>query len=324
MRTVFWSMRHLLRLRSHGLFGVARSAARPSDLRGQGLDGRGAQVPGLAVAHATVPRLDFLVPHHQHVGDLLHLGLADLVAHLLVAVVHVRRAPRARRSSSAHLARVLVVPLGHRDDHRLHRRQPERERARVVLDQHAEEALQAAQQRAVDHDRLVRLAVLADVLELEAVRVVEVHLDGRALPGAVQRVLDLDVDLRPVEDALARDRPGTAGRATSSALLERRGRRSPTARRVPAGVRRARGEVDVVLGRSRRSPRMEVTKSSTRTISASSWSGRQKRCASSWVKPRTRMQAVQHARALEAVDRAQLRVAERQLAVAAQLRACRS
>ena len=74
-----------------------------------------------------------------------------------------------------------------RDDRRLHRRQPQRERARVVLDQHAEEALHRAEQRAVDHARPVLAAVLADVLEVEALGQVEVELDRRALPRAPQR-----------------------------------------------------------------------------------------------------------------------------------------
>ena len=45
-----------------------------------------------------------------------------------------------------------------------------RERSGVVLDEHAEEALDRAVQRAVHHQRLMALAVFADVLELEALR----------------------------------------------------------------------------------------------------------------------------------------------------------
>ena len=55
-----------------------------------------------------------------------------------------------------------------RQDHRLHRREPEGKVPAGVLDQDAHEALERAQDRAVDHDRPVLGAVLADVLEVEA------------------------------------------------------------------------------------------------------------------------------------------------------------
>ena len=49
----------------------------------------------------------------------------------------------------------------------------------------------------------MRLAILADVLELEALGHVEVELRRIQLPRSTQRVLDVDVDLRPVEGAFA-------------------------------------------------------------------------------------------------------------------------
>ena len=84
----------------------------------------------------------------------------------------------------------------------LHGREPDREGARVVLDQDAEEALHRAVQRAVHHHRLVRLAVLADVLEPEAARQGEIELHGGKLPQAADGVDQLHVDLRPVERGL--------------------------------------------------------------------------------------------------------------------------
>ena len=70
----------------------------------------------------------------------------------------------------------------------LHRREPRRERAGVVLDEDAEEALHAAEDRAVQHERL-RLGVLGGaVRHVEALRDVEVDLDRRSLPGAADRV----------------------------------------------------------------------------------------------------------------------------------------
>ena len=53
--------------------------------------------------------------------------------------------------------------IGITDD--LHRREPHRKRAGVVLDQNAEEALDRSVQRAMHHQRLMRFAVLGDVFE---------------------------------------------------------------------------------------------------------------------------------------------------------------
>ena len=80
--------------------------------------------------------------------------------------------------------RVLSLPVGDGQHDRLHRREPHRERAGVVLDQDAEEALDGAVERAVHHQRLVRLAVLADVLQAEAARQGEIELHGGELPRA--------------------------------------------------------------------------------------------------------------------------------------------
>ena len=93
--------------------------------------------------------------------------------------------------------------FGDRDHAHLRRGQPQRERARVVLDQDAEEAFQRAEERAVDHVRLMQRAVRADVRDAEAFRQVEVELDRGGLPFAADRVLDLQVDLRAVERAAA-------------------------------------------------------------------------------------------------------------------------
>ena len=77
------------------------------------------------------------------------------------------------------LARIGVGIGDDRRHHRLHRRQPHRKRACVVLYQDAEEALHGAVERPVHHQRLVRLAVLADVRDIKPLRQVEVDLHGR-------------------------------------------------------------------------------------------------------------------------------------------------
>ena len=85
----------------------------------------------------------------------------------------------------------------------MHRRQPHREGAGVVLNQHAEEALHRAEQCAVDHQRAVARAVGCHVFEFEPLRQVEVELHGRELPGAANGINQLDINLGPVENRLA-------------------------------------------------------------------------------------------------------------------------
>ena len=157
-------------------------------LTGTGADGDGA-------------RLHVAVAHHQHVGDLLQRGLADLLAHLLVAAVHLHAEALAVQLGGGGLG-VLGGAVGHGQDLDLHRRQPRGERTGKVLGDNADEALDGAQQRTVDHNGAVPLAVLADVLQLKAFGHLEVQLDGAALPGAAQRISQMEVQLRAVERAV--------------------------------------------------------------------------------------------------------------------------
>src|SRR4051794_9097668 len=47
--------------------------------------------------------------------------------------------------------------------------------------------------------------IVASVLKLEPLRQVEIELNGAQLPYAADRVLDLDIDLRPVKGRFALD-----------------------------------------------------------------------------------------------------------------------
>ena len=62
------------------------------------------------------------------------------------------------------------MAVGDRDDDGLDRRQPEREGTREMLDEDPDEALERAVDRPVDGDRALRLAVLVDVGQVEALR----------------------------------------------------------------------------------------------------------------------------------------------------------
>ena len=89
------------------------------------------------------------------------------------------------------------------EDPRLDWRKPSRESPAVILGEDADEALNRAKDDPVEHNRLDLLPVLVDVIAAEAMGEVDVKLDGPALPGSVHRVLQLEVELRPVEGPVA-------------------------------------------------------------------------------------------------------------------------
>jgi hypothetical protein len=93
--------------------------------------------------------------------------------------------------------------LGNRQHPHLLGRQPGRELALEVLDQHAHESLHRSERRTVDHHRPVRLVVGAGVAQVEPLGQVVVHLHRAELPLAADHVLHHEVDLRPVERGLA-------------------------------------------------------------------------------------------------------------------------
>ena len=126
----------------------------------------------------TVGRRRSSSPTTSTYGHLLQLRRPDPLAERLVGVDEVGAAP-APRSRPATTSAYSSCAVGDRQDAHLHRREPRRERAGVVLEQHPEESLDRAEQGAVQHDRAVAVVVGADVLELEALGVVEVELDRR-------------------------------------------------------------------------------------------------------------------------------------------------
>ena len=90
-----------------------------------------------------------------------------------------------------------------RYDCNLIRIEPERESALEVLCDDADETLERTEDGSVDNDRHLLSAVLVDICELEVMRELEVELDCTALPLTAKSILDLKVDLRAVERAVA-------------------------------------------------------------------------------------------------------------------------
>jgi hypothetical protein len=148
------------------------------------------------------PGFDLAIAEYQHVGDLLLLGQADLVLHPAVGVVHLDPellGPQERLE----LAGALDVTVRDRDDHGLHRRAPDRERAGEMLHQDADEPFERSVDRPVDGHWTLLLAVLVDVGQIEPFgQHDQIDLYRRGLPFATQGILDLDVDLRGIEGAV--------------------------------------------------------------------------------------------------------------------------
>src|SRR5688500_16205820 len=149
--------------------------------------------------YCTVGRL--AIAYHQHVGNLLKLRLTDLISNLLLALVDLR--PQTRfREPLAHACGVRYVSVGNRQHDRLHRREPQRERPGVVLDEDRDEPLEAAEDRAMDDHRPMFGIICAGVLQIEVFRLHVIELNRRALPLAADRIGHIEVDFRSVERAV--------------------------------------------------------------------------------------------------------------------------
>ena len=156
-----------------------------------------------AVAHGDIARLGLLLADDEHVGHTVDgAGLANLVADLLVAVIDLD-AHLGSAEPVGDLLGVVAGLLGHGKHLDLERREPRRELACVLLGEHANEALERAEARTVNHDRLLLGAVCVRVLQLEVMRELEVELDRAALPGTAKAVLQVEIDLGTVECAVA-------------------------------------------------------------------------------------------------------------------------
>ena len=120
-----------------------------------------------AGAHADCAGGFFLVAEDEDVRHLLVGEVADLGVHLFVARVGFdAEAGGFELGFDFGCVGGVLLADGHQAD--LHGREPEREGAGVVLDEDAEKSLDRAEERAVDHDGLMALAVFADIFELKA------------------------------------------------------------------------------------------------------------------------------------------------------------
>src|SRR6266536_3421229 len=195
--------------------GLRRGGAPDEVLEGEGLGGDGLlqqlgellERHGAEVLAGAQPRAHQLLVHlalaeHQHDRDLLELRAADLGRQGGVLVVDVD-AEAAGAQGGGDLLGVPALLQPDRDRLDLHRRDPQRERASGVLDQDADEPLQGPVDGPVDDHRCLLLPVTVGVGAAEPARGLEIELDGAHLPLPAERVVHHDVDLRPVERAVA-------------------------------------------------------------------------------------------------------------------------
>src|SRR3546814_18062248 len=127
-----------------------------------------------------------------------------MLPHLIVDFLVPEIGFRAEAGGLQSAGDLLAVPVGiggDRGDHHLHRRQPEREAPGMLLDEDGEETLEGAENRPVQHDRTVLLAVLANIAGAEPLRQHAVDKEDAALPVAAEGYEHNETKLPPLERA---------------------------------------------------------------------------------------------------------------------------
>src|SRR3954451_22783650 len=119
-----------------------------SKFRPEFLEREGGLLPAVLPNREGVLRL--LVPVDDDEGDLFDLGVSDPLADGVVGVVHLHA---AAVEPAGEVVRRSPVALADGEDPDLDGCEPEGERAGVVLGQNADEALEGAHQRPMDHVR---------------------------------------------------------------------------------------------------------------------------------------------------------------------------
>ena len=167
-------------------------------------------------------------------------------------------------------------------------------------------------QRAVHHDRPPLAAVAVGEPHVEPFRQIEVELDGRHLPQAAERVAHMQVDLGAVKRAAALVHlVGQLVRLDGAA--QRRGGALPTGV-VADRLLRARGQVGDEVGKAVRVPQRKRKAQCLADLVLDLIGGTEQVCVI-LRQAAYAQRAVQCARALEPVHRAELRPAQRQVAI---------
>src|SRR3546814_10387425 len=73
-----------------------------------------------------------------------------------------------------------------------------------MLDQNANETLERTEDGSMQHDRVLPIIILADILCAQPHRKIEVQLQGTALPYTAQTIAQGELDLGAIKSTLAR------------------------------------------------------------------------------------------------------------------------
>ena len=115
----------------------------------------------LRVRTATFCSRHFLVADDDLVGQLLQTMFPNFIGNFLIPQVGYGAQTGLFQLARDHALGIVRLVLGDVQHHHLDRREPQRHRPGVVLDQDADEALERAEDRPVQHDRHVARVVLA-------------------------------------------------------------------------------------------------------------------------------------------------------------------
>src|SRR5215510_14402284 len=135
---------------------------------------------------------------HEHVWNLLQSCVANLRPDFFAAQIRAHTMPISKQLARD-VFRLVVEPVRDRQNDGLQRSEPDRKSTGVMLDENPEKPLEGAEYRAMHHDRLMRPVVGADVFNPETLGQIVIDLNRRKLPEPLNRVDDLEIDLRPVE-----------------------------------------------------------------------------------------------------------------------------
>jgi hypothetical protein len=178
--------------------------ALPREARGEARrQGHRPELSGIAGTHADRVRFGFFRPDDEHVRIPRKAALRILAPSLSLERSTSTRRPWDRRRSTTRRAWSSLFSLTVSTMACL-RRDPGG-KLPPQCSSRREEALERPEDGSVEHDRSVLLAVLPRERKLEPCRQVRVVLDRAELPGAFQRVVDVELDLRVRRRPLARD-----------------------------------------------------------------------------------------------------------------------
>ncbi|CRH69823.1 Uncharacterised protein [Chlamydia trachomatis] len=149
-----------------------------------------------AEAHSIVVHI--LFASNQSERHLRLRSITNLLAKAIVGAVHFATNHILFQIANK-LLQVRSKLVCNRNASHLNRSQPCWERAGIMLKQNREETLNRAEECAVNHNWALVATISCNILQLKALRQIEVKLNSRNLPSAADCIASLHRNLRAVE-----------------------------------------------------------------------------------------------------------------------------